>query len=89
MAELIGAVNTIQINERGWTGYNTDYAGFLQPLNRFKGEIRNAPMIGAGGAARAVVLGLSRINNIDRIDIVNRSLENAENIADFIQRIPM
>lgn len=58
----IGAVNTI-INESGrLLGRNTDWCGFLEDLKdaaiKIKGE--RFAVVGAGGAARAVVYGLLR-----------------------------
>jgi shikimate dehydrogenase len=57
-AERIGAVNTIA---RDGTGFNTDAAGFLQPLQPLLAQrhlFRMARILGAGGAARGVVHAL-------------------------------
>jgi len=61
-AKIIGAVNTI-VNDGGMlTGYNTDVTGFLSSLSEanFMPEDCNAVVLGAGGAARAVVWGLCK-----------------------------
>jgi shikimate dehydrogenase len=62
VAEKVGAVNMIVREADGsLTGYNTDVAGFLEPL---QGELakphyfRMARIIGTGGAARAIMVGL-------------------------------
>ncbi|MEL4895808.1 shikimate dehydrogenase [Crocosphaera sp. Alani8] len=62
-AQLVGAVNTVWRTETGWEGTNTDVIGFLSPLkplnhnwNTFKPLI-----LGNGGAARAVVVGLAEL----------------------------
>lgn len=59
-AELVGAVNTVVFQDGVATGYNTDMAGFINSLAAQKVTIsgKNAVLLGAGGAARAVVCGL-------------------------------
>jgi 3-dehydroquinate dehydratase / shikimate dehydrogenase len=61
IASDAGAVNTISISGGRWAGTNTDVDGFLEPLRR-RGKIAGlrATVLGAGGAARAVALGLIR-----------------------------
>ncbi|MBO4401152.1 MAG: shikimate dehydrogenase [Selenomonadaceae bacterium] len=61
-ALIIGAVNTI-VNDGGiMTGYNTDVSGFLAALAEaeFMPDDCNAVILGAGGAARAVLWGLCK-----------------------------
>jgi len=63
LAERIGAVNTI-VREAGGqlAGFNTDAAGFLEPLLPWLGErhlFRMARVLGTGGAARAIVAALA------------------------------
>ena len=64
LASTIGAVNTVVRQEDGsLTGFNTDAPGFLEPLQPLldsKHLFRMARIIGAGGAARAIVAALSR-----------------------------
>ncbi|HWN98718.1 MAG TPA: shikimate dehydrogenase [Blastocatellia bacterium] len=58
-ASDVGAVNTVVIDEGRLIGYNTDVRGAMEPLERavaLEGE--NCAVIGAGGAAHAVVHGL-------------------------------
>lgn len=59
-ARLVGAVNTLVIKEGRLIGYNTDAAGYMSALHLAGVEItgRKAVILGAGGAARAVVAGL-------------------------------
>jgi 3-dehydroquinate dehydratase/shikimate dehydrogenase len=59
-AQEIGAVNTILIRGDELRGYNTDAAGFIEPLRRKLGSLTDArcAIIGAGGAARAVLWAL-------------------------------
>lgn len=62
-AEAIGAVNTIvRTWDGGLIGYNSDGAGFLEPLRPVLSKshlFRMARIIGSGGAARAVVHALA------------------------------
>lgn len=59
-AEQTGASNTLARRESGWHGDNTDVEGFIRPLKRrvHPGRLR-AMVLGAGGAARAVVYSLT------------------------------
>ncbi len=57
----IGAANTLRRTSDGWTASNTDVEGFLAPLRRRRGLCgTRVSVLGAGGAARAVVAGLVR-----------------------------
>lgn len=60
IAQAVGAVNTIVIRENEIRGYNTDVAGFLEPLKQKLGSLRGArcAIIGAGGGARATLWAL-------------------------------
>jgi len=63
LALKVGAVNTIVREADGsLTGYNTDVAGFLEPLrDRLDRQhyFRMARILGTGGAARAIIAGLA------------------------------
>jgi shikimate dehydrogenase len=62
LAESIGAVNTVvNVNNR-LIGYNTDCPGFLKSLSNdlnFSAKGKTIFILGAGGAARAIVFGLA------------------------------
>ncbi|MPM06728.1 Shikimate dehydrogenase (NADP(+)) [bioreactor metagenome] len=77
----IGSCNTVVRIQNMWKGINTDYYGFLAPISEplGKGEIKNALVVGAGGAARAVVWALH--NHGVKVTILNRSLEHARTLA--------
>ncbi len=62
-ARAIGAVNTVYRRGGKWVGTNTDMEGFLLTLakdGKFRPAGKKAVVLGAGGAARAVVYGLSQ-----------------------------
>jgi shikimate dehydrogenase len=66
-AEKIGAVNSIKIfryDEKTWLkGYNTDAYGFEQPLKNVLTPLHaSALVLGTGGAAKAVIYILSKLN---------------------------
>ncbi|MEM8780640.1 MAG: shikimate dehydrogenase [Cyanobacteria bacterium P01_G01_bin.49] len=63
IAKLVGAVNTVWWTEIGWQGTNTDVIGFLAPLKRLSKnwQTTNPIILGNGGAARAVVVGLAEL----------------------------
>lgn len=65
----IEACNTWVKNDKGIIGYNTDAMGFYQCLSGY--DIKNALVIGAGGAAKAVAMILKN-NNIPTT-IINRT----------------
>ncbi|YAI82126.1 MAG: shikimate dehydrogenase [cyanobacterium endosymbiont of Rhopalodia sterrenbergii] len=72
-AKLVGAVNTVWRTETGWKGTNTDIDGFLSPLQSLQRDWANlTPIIlGNGGAARAVVVGLAQLGCL-QIYVVGR-----------------
>jgi 3-dehydroquinate dehydratase / shikimate dehydrogenase len=55
----IGAVNTLRRSSGGWEGLNTDVDGFMAPLAGRDLRGRRAAVLGAGGAARSVVVALA------------------------------
>ncbi|NND87060.1 MAG: shikimate dehydrogenase [Nitrosopumilus sp.] len=85
---LIGAVNTVTNTDGSLKGYNTDMDGFLDPLKKRKIMIPNKKvlLLGAGGAARAIVAGLAK-EKAQNITIANRTLENAEKLSEFAKEI--
>ena len=61
IARRVGAINTLVVEGERWIGGNTDVAGFMQPLVASRVPIRGlrAAVLGAGGAARSVSIGLA------------------------------
>ncbi len=88
-AGRIGAVNTLWLEDGRLLGANTDAPGFLASLDegaagwdRVSGP---AVVLGAGGAARAVVWALAS-RHFGPVTIVNRSLERAVSLAEQFGR---
>lgn len=82
-ASLIGSINTIENNNDRLIGHNTDSKGYIRSLREdagFDPKGKKALIIGAGGAARGVIAGLS-LNRIAEIFIANRTLEKGEALA--------
>jgi shikimate dehydrogenase len=82
-AELIGAVNTMVFKDGMVEGHNTDARGFIaslreEGLNHIKGL--NVVVLGAGGGAQAVVVGLA-LEGVKNIVIANRTLDKANHLA--------
>ncbi|MGB5981588.1 MAG: shikimate dehydrogenase [Nonlabens sp.] len=57
-AQMIGAVNTITIEDNKWTGHNTDAYGFGKSLAQFLPFKKNALILGTGGASKAIAFTL-------------------------------
>ena len=81
-ARRIGAVNTIVVGADGsLAGSNTDAFGFVESLGAgWRADAGPAVVIGAGGAARAVVVALAE-RGAPEIRLVNRTLSRAESLA--------
>jgi 3-dehydroquinate dehydratase/shikimate dehydrogenase len=81
--EAIGACNTIKRFAGGWLGTNTDARGFSDSLLAFTGrknfKRQKITIIGAGGAARAVVREIHRLGG--KALILNRTVIKARELA--------
>ncbi len=85
MARRMGAVNTIVVGDDGQlSGYNNDGYGYirglLDALPDWRADAGPVAVIGAGGAARAVVLSLAE-RGAREIRVVNRSPDKAQALA--------
>jgi shikimate dehydrogenase len=79
-AAALHAVNCVVPTGDGLVGENTDGPGFIDALRAetgFEVSGRRAVVLGAGGAARAIVLALSRAGARE-VSVVNRTAERAE-----------
>lgn len=81
-ARQVGAVNTVFWQDGALCGHNTDMAGFMAPLRGKKYSV--ALVLGAGGAARAVLAGLQELG-CQRIVLTNRTLATAMALAHEFQ----
>lgn len=85
-ARRIGAVNTVVVQSDGSLhGSNTDAFGFIENLKAdapagWKAANGPAVVLGAGGAARAVIVALLDAG-VTELRLANRSIEKAEALA--------
>ncbi|MBM4464912.1 MAG: shikimate dehydrogenase [Chloroflexi bacterium] len=88
-AQAIGAVNTIVVCGEKSIGYNTDWLGFLAALSEagFDPQGKRAVILGAGGAARAVVYALAQAGA--QVTVLNRTLTRTQALVrDFSPPFP-
>lgn len=88
-AELTGAVNTIEFTAGRAIGHNTDVEGFRRLLEKDAGlEVRgrSALILGAGGAARAVVHVLGALGAVD-MKVAARDLDRASAVAGLAEGV--
>lgn len=89
-ANLSGCVNTVKIEEdKSFRGYNTDIYGFKTSIpNDIKEEIKDqtACIIGTGGAARAVCIGLADLG-VKRINFYSRNIIDSTPLVNYFKRI--
>jgi 3-dehydroquinate dehydratase/shikimate dehydrogenase len=79
--ERIGSCNTVVRSNGGWRGWNTDFSGFLAPLEGQlrKGRIRRVLIVGAGGVARTAAAAVSERGA--ELTVVNRTAEKARRLT--------
>jgi len=83
VARRIGAVNTVTLREGRLVGSNTDWIGAVRALEReTKLAGARAVVLGAGGAARAVVFGL--LERGARVTVLNRTVARARQLCDAL-----
>lgn len=82
IAQKIGAVNTVKIENGKLKGYNTDVEGFIKPLVELYGSLRGVrvAVIGTGGAASACVFALKEKGA--SVTTFSRSFEKAKSFAE-------
>ncbi|MFC2250472.1 shikimate dehydrogenase [Labrys portucalensis] len=84
VARDLEAVNTLWFEGSQLKGMNTDVAGFLANLDQeapgWSAGMKQAVVLGAGGASRAILYGLLQ-RGAERILLINRTLERAEALA--------
>lgn len=83
LAARIGAVNTVVPEGGQLVGYNTDAAGFLEPLQDELAKshlFRMARIIGTGGAARAIIAALADTGHV--LVVAGRNVDKARALLD-------
>lgn len=80
-ATAVGAVNTLFWDGDSLCGENTDVLGLIAPLKNLGQLPDSALVLGAGGAARAAIVGFQELG-IQRIAITNRTQSKALELAD-------
>ncbi len=88
VANVTGSANTIKVlPDSQLYGYNTDVYGFVEAIPEdFREEIKgkDIAILGNGGAARAVAVGLS-ILKVSKIDFYVRNIVNASEMVDSLR----
>lgn len=83
-AQLVGAINTVKTEDGKLIGHNTDLLGFTQSyIDAFGDSLKNqtALVIGAGGSAKAVIIGLIQMG-VNKILITGRDQEKVNKFID-------
>ncbi|MGH9898021.1 MAG: shikimate dehydrogenase family protein, partial [Pyrinomonadaceae bacterium] len=82
VAQRIKAVNTVVVEGDKLHGFNTDMEAAIRPLKKLAGELSGlrVAVIGAGGAARALICGLLQQHAL--ITIFNRSINRGQLLAE-------
>lgn len=85
-ARIIGAVNAVSIKDGRLKGYNTDMAGFLQGMysHGFSPKGTHAVLLGAGGAARAIIWGLIK-EGVKSLAIGVRNVPKVQPVAEYFR----
>ena len=82
---LIGAVNTVVNREGTLIGYNTDGKGFFKSLPSFKISRKKMVLLGAGGAAKAI-LAQAILDGVSQISVFVRS-SSMEKTRPYLEKI--
>lgn len=88
LAKIIGAVNTVRIQDGTLKGFNTDGEGFVRGLEVDGGLViadQTFLVIGAGGVSRAIMTVLAS-RRPKKIYLANRTVEKAEEICEKLNR---
>ena len=88
-ANLAGSVNTVKILEdKTLEGFNTDIYGFMEPIKNLDLNGKKAAILGTGGAARGVVVGLKSLG-VSQIDFYTRNIVDSHAaIEGFRKKFP-
>ncbi|MBK9562338.1 MAG: shikimate dehydrogenase [Micavibrio sp.] len=90
LAQAVGAVNTVTIKNGKMNGTNTDVFGFTENIKAtrpaFDFKAGPAVVLGAGGAARAVIYALLK-EGVPEVRVVNRTKNKAQTLARDFKRL--
>jgi shikimate dehydrogenase len=85
-AQLMGAVNTVILEDGRLIGENTDGKGFLRSLREDANSDpagKRVTLLGAGGAARAITVELA-LAGAAEINVANRSTDRGQVLVDLL-----
>jgi shikimate dehydrogenase len=83
-ARKSGAINTVLVEGEKLVGFNTDGTGFLHAIrSEFSVDLRDLRvlLLGAGGGAGRAIAVQCALENCERLVLVNRTLEKAQELA--------
>lgn len=83
-ARKSGAINTVLVDGENLIGFNTDGPGFLHAVrSEFSVDLRDLRvlLLGAGGGAGRAIAVQCALENCERLVLVNRTLEKAQDLA--------
>lgn len=87
VANKIGAINTVRIDNSEMIGFNTDATGFSRAVReKFSVDLRDLRvlLLGAGGAARAIAWQCA-LESSERLVVANRDVEKAKTLAEQLR----
>lgn len=86
VAQRIGAVNVIKIQNGKLSGYNTDGDAFYESLEKWFPKIKNAKalILGTGGSSKAVQEALKRLSI--SFDLVSRKKEKGQHTYESLEK---
>lgn len=78
-ARNIGAVNTIVCEDGRYVGHNTDFAGFLYMVRKYKVEVcgKKVLVLGKGGASKAIIAVLRSLNAASILTVYYKESEDS------------
>ena len=87
-AENTQSVNTIYLNNNKVTGHNTDIHGFKLAIQDIKFDVskKHVLIVGAGGVVPSIIYALIKMK-VNKISLVNRTKEKAENLKKFFKNL--
>jgi 3-dehydroquinate dehydratase / shikimate dehydrogenase len=82
--EMIGAINTITVEEGEWIGFNTDGKGAIAAINQqINISHKTLVILGAGGSGKAIAY--EAVRQGAKIIILNRTAEKAQQLAKLLE----